>query len=225
MIYPCQVFTARRQLNIMEFNTSSQEKIGEFVGVFAGDGNYTVDRRYHHQIRIFLTARDSLYIQHVADLFTFICNKKPSIYYRKSENVAVIRIISVELYNFITKYLKWNKRKTETVHLRKPLNGYKKSFLIGFLRGLIDTDGYIDKRGTVKFSTISNNLSKNVELSLRKLKINYRKYIQTDKRKNRKPITRIVVWKDFEKLIKIIKPEHFNYLYNKGVNRKQAQVV
>ena len=192
----------------MKFNTNSDEKIGEFVGIFVGDGNYTRDRRYHHQIRVFCASKDTTYIKYVTSLFKFICNKKPNIYERKKYNETEVRIISKNLLLFLRKYLKWNKKKTETICLRKGVSFCNKKFLIGFLRGLLDTDGYIDKNRLV-FSTISNDLARNIENSLRKLSINYRKYKQIDKRGNRKPISRIVVTNDFKKLVKTINPIHY----------------
>lgn len=64
----------------------------------------------------------------------------------------------------------------------------------------------------IEFSTISKKLAKNIKCLLKKLEINYKEYVQIDKRGNRKPISRTIISSDFERFIKVIKPKHFNYL-------------
>lgn len=193
-------------------NSSDQEAIGEFIGAFAGDGNYNVDNDYKHQISISLNSNDVGYIAYLKNLLTVVCGKVPHIYTNKREHVTVLRIVSKDLAVFIRLYLKWTKTKTATVELINGF-GFEEKFLVGFLRGLIDTDGYINHRAKyATFSTISPGLAKNIEDSLTIIGIASRKYKNNDRRPNYKPVFRIRITKDFERFIYRVQPKHFNYL-------------
>jgi hypothetical protein len=189
----------------------NKEGIGEFIGIFAGDGNYTKDSYYKHQIRIYINANDVRYVNYLRGLFSKLFGKKPWIYTDVTNNVTVVRFVSKELIGFIYRYLLWEHTKTKTVRL---VGGFEedKRFSTGFLRGLIDTDGYIDVRSRVaKFATISNSLADNIETALALLGIRFRRYCCIDKRPNRNPIFRITITKDFDKFINVIKPCHAIY--------------
>jgi len=195
----------------VRINYDSEENIGELVGIFAGDGNYYLDSGYRHIIKISLNIKDSFYSDYVYALIEKTCNKKPWKYQELSHNVTAIRIISKELINLLEEYLDWGANKTLTVHLRQNLEDYGRDFVIGFLRGLMDTDGYLGNK-IAKYTTISFPLARNVEKLLKTLGISSKGYVYYEKRENRHPIYRIVISKDFDKLISTIKPKHFNHL-------------
>ncbi|MDE1861198.1 MAG: hypothetical protein KGH72_05805, partial [Candidatus Micrarchaeota archaeon] len=69
-------------------NHSNPIDIGEFIGIFAEDGNYSVDKDYRHQIRIFLNAKDTRYIQHVTALMKRLFDRNPWVYTRPAYNVT-----------------------------------------------------------------------------------------------------------------------------------------
>jgi len=183
--------------------------IGEFIGIFAGDGSFYLDKNYRYDIRIHLDTKYKNYVNHVNKLIKHLFRKKPWIYDYKPNNVTIVRIISKDVLNFIKTYLTWETYKTGTIRLKDRIN-YNKEFYVGFLKGLIDTDGYIDKN-TITFSTISYGLSSDIDFGLNKLKINHKIYLQNDKRPNIKPIYRVRISKDFNKLIYLIKPNKFKY--------------
>jgi len=194
----------------VSINETDQEKTGEFIGAFAGDGNYTKDGNYRHQISISLNSKDVEYILHLSELIKFIFGKEPWRYTRTEYHVTIIRIVSKDALNFIAKYLYWSDNKTRTVQLSKHVSPSTK-FGIGFLRGLMDTDGYLGKNQKIAvFSTISEGLASNITDYLTKFDIQYKLYIQKDKRPNIKPVFRIRVTRDFTKFIHLIRPYHSN---------------
>lgn len=207
----------------IKINSVNQENMGEFLGLFAGDGNYTKDKSYRHQIRIFLNAKDKFYISQAIELIYRLCNKMPWAYTIESDNVTILRILSKDLINFIKIYLEWDKNKTKTIRLAN--RSFTRTFKTGFLRGLIDSDGYIDQQnGIAVYSTISRKLANNIEILLSEFKISYKRYLYEDKRGNRSPIIRIRISKDFKKFIKIVRPKRINY-YTPNTTLRLGSVV
>jgi len=82
----------------------------------------------------------------------------------------------------LNKNLYWGKDKTETVSL-KPKREFSKKFKIGFVRGLIDTDGYRrpDHRRYV-FTSASESLVKNKKNILEELNISFTEFKENDPR-------------------------------------------
>ena len=96
--------------------------------------------------------------------------------------------------------------KTYTVRLKKMQNNLK--FNIGFLRGCLDSDGYMDK-SRIQFSSVSEKLIRDIAHILKKLKIEFSIYEYKEKRKNRKNIFHIYIKKDYQdKFIKIVNPRN-----------------
>ena len=56
----------------------------------------------------------------------------------------MLKLFSRDLANFILHYLVWNSKKQSTARLRHAPNTYSSDFLRGFVRGLIDTNGYVN---------------------------------------------------------------------------------
>lgn len=196
----------------IKFNMSSDDRVGEFIGAFAGDGNYTRDNSYKHQIRIYINRKDEDYTRHLRVLMNNIFGKNPAVFISVKNNVSVLRLVSVDSIRFIRNYVQWEHTKTETIRLI-PRARRTKAFLKGFLRGLMDTDGYINKKHhTAVFSTISHRLAIDIKTTLNVLRIEYRFYRQVDKRPNFKPIFRVVIRRDFSRFINIIKPFHASNL-------------
>lgn len=187
------------------------QTIGEFIGIFAGDGNYCRDNSYHHQVRIYININDTAYISEVKQIIFAVSKKSPFINERPAYNVTVLRVNSINFVELIRTYLNWGHTKTRTVRLAKSPDSYSNNFAKGFLRGLMDTDGSLSKTRAI-YSTISSGLATNISDLLTRFRIEHEIYMQIDGRGNRKPIFRIVIRKDIVSFIRIVRPKHFNYL-------------
>jgi hypothetical protein len=89
----------------------------------------------------------------------------------------LFRIFGIDIINFIKKYIDWKINKTYSVLLRKSINNYENQFLIGFLRGLYITDGWLDKTNrTASFGCTSPKLVKNFADILNRFSINHHQY-------------------------------------------------
>lgn len=172
-----------RKIKPVIINRSSDEKIGEIIGIFAGDGNYNYDLKTgNYRIRIYFNKKEEEILNYYASLIKFISNKKPRIYLSRS--MKIIAIDSKKLIEFIKENLAWERRnKTRTIMLKKTIKHYSKNFIVGFLRGLIDSDGYVRKeRKEIYFGSVSKNLIKNFANSLELFDFKYKIYQQKQKR-------------------------------------------
>ena len=109
-----------------------------------------------------------------------LTSKLPRFYDGKT--IIIMELKSKELANFVSKYLSWENKKTKTIRLRNREFLKNKEFLIGFLRGLIDSDGYVRKeRKEIYFGTVSKELSNDFIKALDELNLIYKTYIQKRK--------------------------------------------
>lgn len=173
----------------IQLNFKSEKALGEFLGVFSGDGSFTLCN-WAYDTRIYVGYYEKEYAKNLEDFLFDIFRKKPFIH--KTQSVIVLRYRSKKLYQFIKKYLIWEGKKTYSVRLLT-LN-HSRDFLIGFLRGLLDTDGYYNKnKNMVTFDTTSNNLASQICFIIEKLlELKFSKYIFY--REGRKPLHEIALY-------------------------------
>ena len=132
--------------------------IGEFLGVFAGDGNFFFEKNIgHYSITIYLHAIDDKeYGFYLKRLIEENFNKKVRIYFKK-RNELKLAFYSKDIYKLIDEYLTISGNKTLNVSLKKPISSLTQGFLSHFVRGLIDTDGHVDKYGKIILALISKS--------------------------------------------------------------------
>lgn len=115
------------------------------------------------------------------------------------------------IYDLISRYISWKRggkgSKSRTIKLIKT-EKYDK-FKIGFLRGCLDSDGYISKN-KIEFATASGDLAATVCEFVKALEFDFSYTIRIDKRPNRAPMHMIYVYKnERERFLKLIKPRNF----------------
>jgi IS30 family transposase len=146
----------------------SEEKIGELIGAFAGDGSYyysinskgDIKRGGQYKIRYHLSLKDDRpYAEYLKNLLIKL-NLNPHLIIGKNNTINV-SISSISYINFIKQYLKWDEDKTLSIRLRNNLNNYSNEFLRGFARGLMDTDGFLNT-GNAICACISKKLIDNL---------------------------------------------------------------
>ncbi len=141
--------------------------IGELIGAFAGDGSFyanTNDGYKRYWIRFFLSYYDDK--QYMFYLCKILKNMdlNPKIYIKKfngKPSSFEIRVISINLYLFIKRYLFWEGKKANSVCLKDKISAYSNDFLFGFARGLMDTDGFIENN-SIGFGVTSKRLVENL---------------------------------------------------------------
>lgn len=149
-----------RKYSLVTFSESNPEIIGEFMGIFAGDGNfYFLKDKYRYKITITIGFYEKKYAHILYAFLTRLFSKSPRMYTYPERGIIILEYYSLPIYSLIYKYLKWEENKTKTIRLRD-INNQTRDFLKGFLRGLFDTDGGIGlKKRKVAFGTASKLLA------------------------------------------------------------------
>ncbi len=171
-----------RTVNPIVVDESDDELIGEFIGLFAGDGCFYKEINGNYKIQLFFNITERKYVEELKDVLIDLFGKPPRI--DRRDNKFALVYYSKNIYTLIKRYLDWDEtgRKTHSVHLREGV--YTREFKIGFLRGSLDSDGYFsDKK--ITFASSSNRLIENIGQFLKNLNIpfHYNEYIE--KRLNR----------------------------------------
>lgn len=130
-------------------------------------------------------------------------NLNPHLFVREDNNTIDVAVSSLSYINFIKKYLTWDKDKTFSVRLRDNLNNYSNDFLMGFARGLMDTDGFLNP-GNVVCACISKDLIDNLSEILKKFGLIITRRV-LERERNRRPLYFVRVRResldDYHKLI------------------------
>lgn len=191
----------------IDFN--NEEGIGEFVGTFAGDGCFVkYNDSYHYRLTFYFSIKEKQYVDSLKSLFEKLFSKSPNLMLRKDNNVYIIHYHSKLLYQLLLRYLVWDGKKSATVRLKTIK--HDKRFLIGFLRGLLDTDGYTAKNyRRVMFATISKDLAEQINRILPVFEVKPKLVCCIPKRKNRKLLYSVSVsGKDAITLIELLNPRN-----------------
>lgn len=150
-----------RKIPLVSINFKSKNELGEFLGIFAGDGYMIEKENYHYMTGVCIGYYEKDYADYLILKFREWFGKKPIVEYKKHEHKSssiVLYYYSKDIHLFIKKYLVWSGHKTYSVRL-KEFNLEDTEFNLGFLRGLIDTDGnYYAPKKRVSFSTVSKAL-------------------------------------------------------------------
>lgn len=169
---------------------SSEFIKGEIIGSFAGDGNYYHDqngRCSKHYVRYSLSYRDD---KNYADYLSLVFKNiglNVNIYiklYKGKPSAFELRVCSLNFIRFIKEYVIWKNKKTYSIQLRKDIK-LSKNFLLGFARGIMDTDGFVESHGVacgVVSKKLINDLKKIFSIIQIKPKITVKK--REGKRKN-----------------------------------------
>lgn len=194
-----------RKYYLIKLREDNFEVIGEVIGFFAGDGGLFFDpKRGQWQVRFYFNKKEIKVIAHYLDSLKKLTGKTPFTYY--NESITVLCYNSKVLSNFFKTYLEWENKKGTTVRLKNKNLLKNKRFLIGFLRGLTDSDGYVRKeRKEIYFGSVSGRLSKDFVKGLDFLGLKSKVYIQ--KRTNHLDFNKVrLSGLEVDRFISIIRP-------------------
>lgn len=156
---------------------------GELCGIFAGDGSFQKAENGSYKISFHLNSKEK-YWRILKNYLEKRLNRAPSICDSQKSKVALL-YNSKGIYLMLKDYLDWEEDKTSSVQL-KNRQKLPREFKLGFLRGLIDTDGY--RRPGHKryvFTSASSDLADNFANITRSLAIENSQFVETDNRSNR----------------------------------------
>lgn len=162
-------------------NENDMEAVGEIIGAFAGDGAAGVEKNYQYVVRFFLSKDEEEYSQRLAKLLRSIYGVEPWVY---KNGCITLKTKRKKIFQHMKKYLQWDEdiRRTYTVRLRKNINELNKEFLVGFLRGIFDTEGFVYiAKCYIGVCVTSRGLADDISNSLTALDILHRRYEFTPK--------------------------------------------
>ncbi len=167
--YIVKIFGKRIQRNKMKLNLSSEEKLGEFIGAFAGDGNLYYSHKKHYQVSIFTDLKEIVYANYLSKLMRELLGRVPHVRPHKGtrgNTTLVVQIHGEEAVNLIKRFLTFKsgdgEKKTYSVRLLNSVESYSKKFLRGFIKGLVASDGSV----YFKYYPNRNRFFKNIEVNL-----------------------------------------------------------
>ena len=162
------------------------ENIGEFIGIFAGDGCY-VEYDYYHITKFYFSGDEKEYAESVKNLVSQMFNRTSCLSFDKTSKIWMLRFHSKDVGNFIKIYLVWKGRKTYSMKMKR-LN-HSRDYKIGFLRGYLDTDGFCDRNSRkVSMFGVSERMMKQINLTVKSLGFKTKYYKDANRGGNRKPL-------------------------------------
>jgi intein/homing endonuclease len=196
----------------IQFNFNNREELGEFLGIFAGDGNCYRRKNYGYIIRTYTGAYEKEYIRYLQLALSRWFGKKPSTYstkYKGNESCVIFYYMSSEIHLLLKTHLFWEGKKGYSVRL-KALNLGDSEFNRGFLRGLIDTDGsYYAPKRRVSFSSVSPYLADQAHLIMMSFGLSPRRYLH--KTQGRAPLHTLALHgKEAKSFLEQVRPNNPN---------------
>src|SRR3989344_2311619 len=194
-----------------KYSIRFSEKEGEIVGIFAGDGSQVYCKsNCNYQTNIHFGDYKG-YISYVKELYEKYFNKIWRLNQDSRKDCCVtyrMRMVDKKIFNYFSNYIDYNPHhKHNTVRLKtlKVPNRFK----IGFIRGLIDTDGTICKERTGRLRiaqyTTSRSLAKQITRIITSFEITCYRYER--KRKGYKRIyINVISARDIGRFLKTFKP-------------------
>lgn len=188
-----------------EFEVAFSELEGETTGIFAGDGSLHYSKsNWQYEVNVHFGKEK--YALYVKELFERRFNKKFRLQ-KETLNRLRLRTQDRKIFNAFYNYLDFERtHKHDTVKLKKL--DFSKEFNIGFLRGLLDTDGTAchTKQGRViTYYTTSLELAKQIKSLL--LGLNMETGWYEDSRPGYKTLYHVKIRKkDNDRFLGLIKP-------------------
>jgi hypothetical protein len=181
--------------------------IGEFIGLFAGDGCVYKTKDCNYRTYLCFNLREKEFVNElINNVLINIFNKKPLIFIQG--NRLNLCYISKQIHLLVYQYLEWDKKSRKTYSVRLKNKNHSRDFIIGFIRGSLDSDGHFS-RNKISFATVSPGLKNNLSYFLNCLNIRHSVNLYQEKRENRKDIYHINVLKrDYNIFVNLIKPRN-----------------
>jgi hypothetical protein len=185
----------------------NDELIGEFIGLFAGDGCVYKSKGYNYRTYLYFNITERPFVEDlITNVLIKIFGKRPMIFIR--ENRLILCYGSRNIHEFINKYLVWDRKSRKTYSVRLKDVGHSRRFKVGFIRGSLDSDGHFSRK-QISFASVSPGLIRNIKKFLEDLNINNSLTRYKEKRSNRKDLYQIRIPKiDHENFVKTIRPRN-----------------
>ncbi len=142
-------------------NLSEKDK-GYICGFYVGDGNiFVYSKTWAYRVRFHTFIKEIAIRQRIREIFAHLCNNLRE--YESKNNTVIMELHSKDLVNSLIELVTKDGVKKKKV---------TKEFLKGYIEGLIDSDGYV-QRNYAEITTMNENLKNDLISVLNKLKIKH----------------------------------------------------
>lgn len=196
---PPKASAGRMKYQKPAFHLKDEEKIGEFIGLMAGDGGFSFyEKKRNYKIRLYIGVHQPALLIRAISLFADLFNLHPRVYdhtkRKRQHKFYSIEIESKPVFKFIQKFLKWGAgRRCKSISLNHQPEQHSRAFLRGFARGLVESDGWIS-HAQVGFTSVSQALISDFCQTLGFLGYGFSVRCNQDKRKNRSLLYHVNVY-------------------------------
>lgn len=162
-----------RKLKKLNIRNEKTRKLGEFLGLFASDGCFIIDKKnYSYKLKISLSANQLVYSRRVCKIIKHIFNKPPMLQLDEQNKVINLVLNGKEIYGFLKQFLEWEINKSHTIKFRHETLESNKIFLAGIIDGLTIGDGgvYVPKN-RIAFGSVSEILAHQYQSILNRFNI------------------------------------------------------
>lgn len=206
-----------RGLTVIPIKINNDEaRIGEFIGVFAGDGCAYKDKNGGYVVKFCFGVYETDYVMSFLESVLLpLCGKRPHKYQQQGRLVLVYQ--SKILHKLIKEYLVWDEtdKKTYSVCLKK--RAHTELFVKSFLRGCLDSDGYVSKH-KILFGGVSKPLMEDIQHFLKKSAIKHSVYVYRSKRPGRRALYHIYIHKSSHgNFLMLIHPRNIKSMRPTGI--------
>jgi len=146
-----------KKMTYMNLNVLSEEERGYLVGMFVGDGNLIVNRKQGRYLTKF--ALDAERDQDIDDYLSSVFKKAGKTITKYMERSSLtFKVYSKQFVEFLLRYVMYIKQRDSRRRVKMLINPEKwtTAFKLGFISGLIDSDGhvYFNRRKTKHFGML-----------------------------------------------------------------------
>lgn len=189
------------------FDVQDDERVGEFIGLFAGDGCADKTKPWVYRTRLCFGLKEKEFIKELIEVVLLpLFGKRPCVICQDTR--LNVNYYSKDIYDFVEKYLEWDKLAKKTYSVRLRHTNHSREFMIGFLRGCLDSDGYVSQK-KITFASVSTPLIDNIHKFLSKFKIRHSVYVSKSKKPNKRDMYFVYISKQEHcKFLNIIKPRN-----------------
>lgn len=135
-----------RKQSRMEIERLALKERGYLLGITVGDGSLIRNtQRGEFLVKIALDGLRDRDISHFLSSLFEKCGKRVSVHAER--RMVILRIWSRSFYSYVLEHVRFEKEGSSRHHMRLLLdvNDWDRGFTIGFIGGLIDSDGHIQR--------------------------------------------------------------------------------
>ncbi len=158
--------------NIFRLPKELSSELAELIGFYIGDGS-----NHRDGIRVTVSEKDKDSIERIKFLCKKVFNRLPNVCFEKNKSTYEVSFLSVQVKAWFD-FLGFTKKSALHAFIPEVILKSSEEIVASFFRGLYTTDGCINNKGYISFSSISSKLIETAQITLLHMGIPTRIYFQ-----------------------------------------------